>query len=106
MFESFCTQQLNNIANSALIATILQPKTVNAFQRVKIDQVVFADDRLQNNSYWAKVMIASVYVFLLLHLFRRFLLLDLPRNNISFCPLKNLGRMVQKLAMVQKPKKF
>lgn len=31
-----------------------EPKTVNAFQRVKIDQVVFADDRLQNNSYWAK----------------------------------------------------
>ncbi|KAI7989118.1 hypothetical protein LOK49_LG13G00141 [Camellia lanceoleosa] len=31
-----------------------EPKTVNAFQRVKIDEVKFADERLQNNSYWAK----------------------------------------------------
>ncbi|KAF5201862.1 Nucleolar and coiled-body phosphoprotein [Thalictrum thalictroides] len=31
-----------------------EPKTVNAFQRVKIDEVEFADDRLQDNSYWAK----------------------------------------------------
>ncbi|CAL5439053.1 unnamed protein product [Camellia sinensis] len=31
-----------------------EPKTVNAFQRVKIDEVEFADERLQNNSYWAK----------------------------------------------------
>ncbi|KAL6331897.1 hypothetical protein AAG906_020245 [Vitis piasezkii] len=30
------------------------PKTVNAFQRVKIDEVEFADQRLQDNSYWAK----------------------------------------------------
>lgn len=34
---------------------LLQPKTVNAFQRVKIDQVEFKDDRLKDNSYWAKV---------------------------------------------------
>lgn len=32
-----------------------QPKTVNAFQRVKIDEVEFADEKLQDNSYWAKV---------------------------------------------------
>ncbi|MCD7461729.1 hypothetical protein HAX54_046908 [Datura stramonium] len=31
-----------------------KPKTVNAFQRVKIDQVEFKDDRLKDNSYWAK----------------------------------------------------
>lgn len=31
-----------------------EPKTVNAFQRVKIDEVEFADDKLQDNSYWAK----------------------------------------------------
>ncbi|KAI7990259.1 hypothetical protein LOK49_LG12G02237 [Camellia lanceoleosa] len=31
-----------------------KPKTVNAFQRVKIDAVEFANERLQNNSYWAK----------------------------------------------------
>uniref|UniRef100_A0A175YE29 Peptidase S9A N-terminal domain-containing protein n=1 Tax=Daucus carota subsp. sativus TaxID=79200 RepID=A0A175YE29_DAUCS len=30
------------------------PKTVNAFQRVKIDEVEFADKRLQDNSYRAK----------------------------------------------------
>ncbi|WOH01244.1 hypothetical protein DCAR_0520626 [Daucus carota subsp. sativus] len=30
------------------------PKTVNAFQRVKIDEVEFADEKLQDNSYWAK----------------------------------------------------
>ncbi|KAL3506933.1 hypothetical protein ACH5RR_032315 [Cinchona calisaya] len=32
----------------------IEPKTVNAFQRVKVDAVMFADDRLQDNSYWAK----------------------------------------------------
>lgn len=31
-----------------------EPKTVNAFQRVKIDEVEFADEKLQDNSYWAK----------------------------------------------------
>ncbi|XP_016508539.1 uncharacterized protein LOC107826104 [Nicotiana tabacum] len=31
-----------------------EPKTVNAFQRVKIEQVQFKDDRLKDNSYWAK----------------------------------------------------
>ncbi|XP_051114124.1 uncharacterized protein LOC127239824 [Andrographis paniculata] len=31
-----------------------EPKSVNAFQRVKIDEVKFADERLQDNSYWAK----------------------------------------------------
>lgn len=31
-----------------------EPKSVNAFQRVKIDEVEFADERLQDNSYWAK----------------------------------------------------
>ncbi|KAF5456410.1 hypothetical protein F2P56_025899 [Juglans regia] len=32
----------------------VEPKTVNAFQRVKADEVVFTDDRLKDNSYWAK----------------------------------------------------
>ncbi|KAL6189234.1 hypothetical protein ACLB2K_040623 [Fragaria x ananassa] len=31
-----------------------EPKTINAFQRVKIDEVVFTDDKLKDNSYWAK----------------------------------------------------
>ncbi|CAI9285483.1 unnamed protein product [Lactuca saligna] len=31
-----------------------EPKTINAFQRVKIDQVEFAHEKLQDNSYWAK----------------------------------------------------
>ncbi|KAK1282511.1 hypothetical protein QJS10_CPB22g00161 [Acorus calamus] len=31
-----------------------EPKTVNPFQRVKVDEVKFSDERLQNNSYWAK----------------------------------------------------
>ncbi|PON75420.1 LIS motif containing protein [Trema orientale] len=31
-----------------------EPKTVCAFQRVKVDEVVFTDERLQDNSYWAK----------------------------------------------------
>ncbi|XP_043722113.1 lisH domain-containing protein C1711.05 [Telopea speciosissima] len=31
-----------------------EPKTVNAFQRVKVEQVKFVDERLQDNSYWAK----------------------------------------------------
>lgn len=31
-----------------------EPTTGKAFQRVKIDEVKFADERLQDNSYWAK----------------------------------------------------
>ncbi|KAK9097785.1 hypothetical protein Syun_024830 [Stephania yunnanensis] len=31
-----------------------EPKASTPFQRVKVDQVEFADDRLQDNSYWAK----------------------------------------------------
>ncbi|KAF3780236.1 Nucleolar and coiled-body phosphoprotein 1 [Nymphaea thermarum] len=31
-----------------------EAKTVNAFRRVNPDEVTFADERLQNNSYWAK----------------------------------------------------
>nr|GEU34587.1 putative LIS1 homology motif, SRP40 [Tanacetum cinerariifolium] len=31
-----------------------ESKTVNAFQRVKIEQVEFAHEKLQDNSYWAK----------------------------------------------------
>ncbi|KAK8449136.1 hypothetical protein SEVIR_7G167100v4 [Setaria viridis] len=31
-----------------------EPKTVNPFQRVKLEDVKFADERLQDNSYWAK----------------------------------------------------
>ena len=37
------------------MGVFFQPKTVNAFQRVKIDEVEFADEKLQDNSYWAKV---------------------------------------------------
>ncbi|MCD9644589.1 hypothetical protein HAX54_032943 [Datura stramonium] len=36
------------------LMVIIRPKTVNAFQRVKIDQVEFKDDRLRDNSYCAK----------------------------------------------------
>ncbi|XP_062204197.1 suppressor protein SRP40-like [Phragmites australis] len=38
-----------------------EPKTVNAFQRVKIEDVKFADERLQDNSYWAKSGAESGY---------------------------------------------
>ncbi|KAG9439416.1 hypothetical protein H6P81_019581 [Aristolochia fimbriata] len=31
-----------------------EPRTAKAFQRVKIDEVEFVDERLQDNSYWAK----------------------------------------------------
>ncbi|KAG1368404.1 putative suppressor protein SRP40 [Cocos nucifera] len=31
-----------------------EPRTVNSFRRVKVDDVQFADKRLQDNSYWAK----------------------------------------------------
>lgn len=31
-----------------------EPKTINAFQRVKVDTVTFADEKLADNSYWAK----------------------------------------------------
>ncbi|KAL5549475.1 hypothetical protein UlMin_004706 [Ulmus minor] len=32
----------------------VEPKTVNPFQRVKAEEVVFVDERLKDNSYWAK----------------------------------------------------
>ncbi|KAJ4839664.1 hypothetical protein Tsubulata_048127 [Turnera subulata] len=32
----------------------VEPKTANRFQRVKVEEVVFTDERLQDNSYWAK----------------------------------------------------
>ncbi|XP_062202776.1 suppressor protein SRP40-like [Phragmites australis] len=38
-----------------------EPKTVNAFQRVKMEDVKFADERLQDNSYWAKSGAESGY---------------------------------------------
>ncbi|URE18718.1 SRP40, C-terminal domain [Musa troglodytarum] len=31
-----------------------EPKSVNAFQRVKIEEIKFVDERLKDNSYWAK----------------------------------------------------
>uniref|UniRef100_A0A0A9D7E0 Srp40 C-terminal domain-containing protein n=1 Tax=Arundo donax TaxID=35708 RepID=A0A0A9D7E0_ARUDO len=31
-----------------------EPKTVDPFKRVKMENIKFADDRLQDNSYWAK----------------------------------------------------
>ncbi|XP_011650932.1 nucleolar and coiled-body phosphoprotein 1 isoform X3 [Cucumis sativus] len=31
-----------------------EPKTINPFQRVKVDAVTFADEKLADNSYWAK----------------------------------------------------
>ncbi|KAK0571979.1 hypothetical protein LWI29_024354 [Acer saccharum] len=31
-----------------------EPNTIKAFQRVKVDDVVFTDERLKDNSYWAK----------------------------------------------------
>ncbi|MCD7471684.1 hypothetical protein HAX54_012299 [Datura stramonium] len=50
--------ELNNSAKQKSSRKALnesaEPKTVNAFQRVKIDQVEFKDDRLKDNSYWAK----------------------------------------------------
>ncbi|KAJ6813125.1 suppressor protein SRP40 [Iris pallida] len=38
-----------------------EPKTINAFQRVKVDEVKFADERLQDNSYWALDKTGSGY---------------------------------------------
>ncbi|KAI3447344.1 hypothetical protein Pfo_004009 [Paulownia fortunei] len=43
-----------------------EPKTVNAFQRVKVDDVKFADERLQDNSYWAKVCLPSLFCFMII----------------------------------------
>ncbi|PAN21882.1 hypothetical protein PAHAL_3G497200 [Panicum hallii] len=48
------TNQDSNIKPSKRQKHSSEPKTVNAFQRVKLEDVKFADDRLQDNSYWAK----------------------------------------------------
>nr|CAB3466507.1 unnamed protein product [Digitaria exilis] len=48
------TGQDNNIKPSKRQKHSSEPKTVNAFQRVKLENVKFADERLQDNSYWAK----------------------------------------------------
>ncbi|KAI7979003.1 hypothetical protein LOK49_Contig564G00001 [Camellia lanceoleosa] len=47
-----CNSALEDMHNISLEEKKL--KTVNAFQRVKINEVEFANERLQNNSYWAK----------------------------------------------------
>ncbi|XP_024964598.1 uncharacterized protein LOC112504872 [Cynara cardunculus var. scolymus] len=33
-----------------------EPKMINAFQRVKIDQMEFAHEKLQDNSYWRRMV--------------------------------------------------
>ncbi|RLN28207.1 suppressor protein SRP40 [Panicum miliaceum] len=48
------TNQDSNIKPSKRQKHTSEPKTVNAFQRVKLEDVKFADERLQDNSYWAK----------------------------------------------------
>nr|CAB3462621.1 unnamed protein product [Digitaria exilis] len=48
------TGQDSNIKPSKRQKHSSEPKTVNAFQRVKLENVKFADERLQDNSYWAK----------------------------------------------------
>ncbi|KAG2622135.1 suppressor protein SRP40-like [Panicum virgatum] len=48
------TNQDSNIKPSKRQKHSSEPKTVNAFQRVKLEDVKFADERFQDNSYWAK----------------------------------------------------
>jgi hypothetical protein len=49
-----------NIAINLCFVYLLQPKTVTPFQRIKVDNVRFADERLHDNSYWAKVLCCFV----------------------------------------------
>jgi hypothetical protein len=53
-------KKIINLANAEdltlLFLVSLQPKSVTPFQRVKLEAVKFADERLQDNSYWAKVL--------------------------------------------------
>ncbi|OEL14379.1 hypothetical protein BAE44_0024601, partial [Dichanthelium oligosanthes] len=48
------TQEDSDIKPSKRQKHSSEPKTVIAFQRVKLEDVKFADERLQDNSYWAK----------------------------------------------------
>ncbi|KAJ8749275.1 hypothetical protein K2173_018755 [Erythroxylum novogranatense] len=50
-----------NAEHSATLSTMKkqlndssEPKSVKHFQRIKVDEVVFSDERLKDNSYWAK----------------------------------------------------
>ncbi|XP_065849943.1 uncharacterized protein [Euphorbia lathyris] len=68
--QKTCAEQVNGLSNgsleengekSATEKTIkkeknasAEPKAVKHFQRVKVEEVVFSDERLKNNSYWAK----------------------------------------------------
>ncbi|RWW84727.1 hypothetical protein BHE74_00006647 [Ensete ventricosum] len=54
--ENDSANKLKNEVNYWNFLLLLQPKSVNAFQRVKIEEIKFADERLKDNSYWAKVM--------------------------------------------------
>ncbi|KAK6927756.1 Srp40, C-terminal [Dillenia turbinata] len=40
--------------DSVLVGRVDCPKMVKAFQRVKVDEIKFADEKLHDNSYWAK----------------------------------------------------
>ncbi|KAG0521742.1 hypothetical protein BDA96_08G187400 [Sorghum bicolor] len=48
------TNEDSNIKPSKRPKKSSEPKSVTPFQRIKVDSVTFADDRLQDNSYWAK----------------------------------------------------
>ncbi|KAJ1266378.1 hypothetical protein BS78_08G146600 [Paspalum vaginatum] len=48
------TEEDSNIKPSKRQKHSSEPKSVTPFQRVKLESVKFADDRLQDNSYWAK----------------------------------------------------
>lgn len=39
----------------------VEPKTVDAFRRIKAEEVIFTDKRLEDNSYWAKDVAGSGY---------------------------------------------
>ncbi|CAD6266909.1 unnamed protein product [Miscanthus lutarioriparius] len=48
------TNEDSNIKPSKRQKKSSEPKSVTPFQRIQVDSVTFADERLQDNSYWAK----------------------------------------------------
>jgi hypothetical protein len=52
-----CLTNIINIVINFCFVYLLQLKTVTKFQWIKVDSVIFEDEKLQDTSYWANITI-------------------------------------------------
>lgn len=54
------SSEFSSMTNWTIVQCV-QPSAARAFQRVKVEEVELLDDRLADNSYWAKVRILAYF---------------------------------------------